>query len=236
MTTVDAETSRRHWDAQAATYDRAKTRNAAYYRSLARLVGEAVPGSHRGRVLEAGCGTGQILASLEPRAGIGIDVSEAMIRRARERHAGRPDLAFRVADAADAATGGPFDAVVCTDVLEHVADWRVVVDTLAAACGEGGILVLTTPSPLWAAPLWVLEKLHLKMPEGPHRYVARRAVAARLRQRGMQVLRVETHGVIPAGLMGLGPLVSRVAARLPGLSRCGVIQLVVATRSPGRSS
>ena len=70
MTAVDADSSREHWDAQAATYDKDKARNATYYRALKSLIEQAIPTSHRGRVLDVGCGTGQVLAALSPRQGM----------------------------------------------------------------------------------------------------------------------------------------------------------------------
>ena len=55
------------------------------------------------RVLEVGCGLGDLLAAVKPARGVGVDFSPAMIALARQRH---PELEFQVADAAEfAATG-----------------------------------------------------------------------------------------------------------------------------------
>ena len=43
------------------------------------------PGS---RVLELGCGIGDLLAALEPSYGVGVDFSERMVEQARGRHPG----------------------------------------------------------------------------------------------------------------------------------------------------
>ncbi|MHC5114464.1 MAG: class I SAM-dependent methyltransferase [Planctomycetota bacterium] len=231
MSHVDPATTRAHWDAMASGYDAAKARNDAYYVALKRLVAAHVPADHRGRVLEVGCGTGQILADLRPGEGVGIDASPRMIAVARERCADRPELSFRELDATAVASLGPFDAVVSSDLLEHVDAWPEVVTAMAGACRPGGVIVITTPSPAWTLPLWLLEKLRLKMPEGPHVFVPRRRVADRLAAEGCTVLTSETHQILPLRLAGIGPRVSAAAARLPVLRALGVIQLVTA-RAP----
>ena len=47
------------------------------------------------KVLEVGCGTGNLLAALKPRYGVGLDLSPEMIQIAAESH---PDLHFFVLD------------------------------------------------------------------------------------------------------------------------------------------
>src|SRR5205814_2006896 len=70
------------------------------------------------RVLELGCGTGDVLAALKPSFGVGVDFSKEMIAQARRSF---PDLTFLVGDIEDASfletLPGPFDAIVIVDTL-----------------------------------------------------------------------------------------------------------------------
>src|SRR5689334_4919844 len=52
------------------------------------------------RVLELGCGTGDLLAELKPSFGVGVDFSDAMIAEAKKAH---PDLTFVSGDIEDEA-------------------------------------------------------------------------------------------------------------------------------------
>jgi 2-polyprenyl-3-methyl-5-hydroxy-6-metoxy-1,4-benzoquinol methylase len=230
----DIAATRRHWDEQAATYDAAKRRNDAYYSTLKRCFSVAVPGESRGRVLDVGCGTGQILASLNPQQGVGIDLSERMIAAARVAYAGRPELRFDICPAADVRSRGhdTLDAVISADMLEHADEWRAAVTAMVEVCRPGGVIALSTPNPTWALPLWVLEKARLKMPEGPHRFVRARHVSAHLRNLGCVQASCRTHLLLPMHLRGAGPALNRIAARVPMLDRLGVIQIITARRPP----
>ncbi|MFZ0089847.1 MAG: class I SAM-dependent methyltransferase, partial [Solirubrobacteraceae bacterium] len=75
------------------------------------------------RVLDLGCGTGDLTADLA-RAGahvVGVDVAEGAVRRARARH---PELDVRRApiDCPLPFDDGSFDVVWSSEVIEHVAD------------------------------------------------------------------------------------------------------------------
>src|SRR3954466_3116186 len=70
------------------------------------------------RVLELGCGTGHLLAALNPSHGVGVDFSAGMIAQARNAH---PELTFLRGDIEDAAfvgsLPGPFDVVLIVDTV-----------------------------------------------------------------------------------------------------------------------
>jgi len=112
-----------------------------------------------------------------------------------------------------------------------VEDWRSVVTAMVRACRAGGVIAISTPNPRWAAPLWALERMKLKMPEGPHHFVPAGAIVSALRESGCRLRQSQTHLVLPANLAGLGGRVSKLAERLPLLRGLGVIQMIVAEKT-----
>ncbi len=93
-----------YWDSE---WRKRKPREYPFYAEIARLVsGE--------RVLDFGCGRGDLLARLGPLAH-GIDISEEAVRICRER-----GLSAEVGS----EPAGYWDAIVATEVLEHVDDDR----------------------------------------------------------------------------------------------------------------
>ncbi|MBM3841091.1 MAG: glycosyltransferase [Verrucomicrobia bacterium] len=87
-------------DRRAASRPRESARY--YHRLLQRYFAFLIPSG--ARVLEIGCGIGDLLAAVQPSQGVGVDFSPAMIELARQRH---PQLEFHVADAGDLSSLEP---------------------------------------------------------------------------------------------------------------------------------
>ena len=99
------------------------------------------------RVLDLGCGEGDLTAVLA-RAGartLGVDVAEAALARARRRH---PELSFeRVPiDGPLPLEDGAFDVVWASEVIEHVADTARWLSEVRRVLAPGGRLLVTTPN------------------------------------------------------------------------------------------
>lgn len=86
------------------------------------------------RVLEIGCATGELIAAVPVEKGgqrVGLDISAANVAAARARF---PSVEFHCGDFRGAGLHG-FDAVILSDVLEHVPDDAAFLRD-AAALGE----------------------------------------------------------------------------------------------------
>ena len=60
------------------------------------------------------------------------------------------DVVQDAAHLTDRFSENDWDIVISTELLEHVFDWRAVIQGLKAVCKEGGFLILTTRSPGFA--------------------------------------------------------------------------------------
>jgi trans-aconitate 2-methyltransferase len=125
------------WD--AGTYDRISGPQKAWAADvLARLEGIAPDA----RVLDVGCGTGQVteaLLALVPDGRVlAVDASEEMVARARERLGDRAEVSCQ--DALELDLGELVDAIVSTAALHWVTDHERLWTRLAGALRAGGVL------------------------------------------------------------------------------------------------
>ena len=75
------------------------------------------------RILDLGCGTGDLLKVLEPSYGVGIDLSKKMIEIAKKKH---PQLEFIHGDVEDSklisSIEGSFDYIILSDTIGYLDD------------------------------------------------------------------------------------------------------------------
>lgn len=118
----------------------------------------AVLRSHpRGRVLDLGCGTGQLghrLRRMGARV-VGCDFSAGMLRAARARDR---QVACVQADALHLPfAGAAFDAVVSTQAFHWFPDQPAALREIARVLRPGGVFVLTVVRPALTSLGWIME-------------------------------------------------------------------------------
>lgn len=109
------------------------------------LDGISAPNSN---VLDVGCGNGLISMSLG-KAGhnvLGIDISEKAIEKANKKN-DLPNVKFAVAGAEQLSeTEIKYDAVICSEVLEHLGEPSNLLKYIYKSMKDEGILIVTVPN------------------------------------------------------------------------------------------
>ena len=149
-----------HWDSVAIQADSWDGFGGYYHQRINEVYRFFVqPGS---RILEIGCGKGDLLAFLEPSFGVGVDFSKEMLSRARQRH---PSLHFVLSDAHEFKVRNiTFDYIVLSDLLNDLWDAQAVLENLHGCCHDRTRLILNSYSHLWEIPLTITKKLGLAKP------------------------------------------------------------------------
>jgi SAM-dependent methyltransferase len=229
-----AERQRRvaQYDRYAAERDRWRAKNRAYYGAIERLVRFVVP---RGAsVLEVGCGTGDLLAALEPKSGVGVDISPRLVEEARRKH---PHLDFVIADAetleAPELEGRTFDYVVLSDVVGSLCDVWSALRALRRLCNPKTRIVVTYYNFVWEPILKLGERFGQKMPIEQQNWLGMGDLANLLELNHFEVIRSGTAQLVPVDVPLLASAANRYLAQLPGLRHLALTQYFVCKLAAG---
>ena len=145
---------REYWDNVARSLDHSPRIRAYYRRRLIEIYQFLIPPGMR--VLELGCGEGDLLAAVRPARGVGIDLSPLMIERARGRH---PECEFLVGDASAPELEEQFDFIICSDLLNDVFDVQRVLEQAAKLSCHSTRLIVNNYSRVWEVPRKIAERV-----------------------------------------------------------------------------
>jgi SAM-dependent methyltransferase len=214
-------------DAQAPESDRWRRKNRYYYEEVERIVRFHVP---RGAsVLEIGCGTGDLLASLAPSRGVGIDISPKALEIARSKHAG---LTFLAGDAEDIPLLKPFDYVLLSDLIGYLDDVQRAFEQLNRVCSPRTRVILTYFNYLWEPVLRAGERLGIKRPQPDQNWLSLADLQNLLSLAGFQTVSMGYKVLLPIRVPLLSSLCNRVLANLPLLRKLSLVETIIARPAP----
>jgi SAM-dependent methyltransferase len=180
-----------------------------YRRRLQRVYQLLIPPG--ARVLELGCAHGDLLASLKPGYGCGIDFSPAMIEAARSRH---PALDFRVADIHELDLAGEtFDFIVLSDVVNDLWDVQAALTRIRSCCSPRTRVIFNFFSQLWEIPMSWAQRLRIATRTLPQNWLTTADLDNLLQLSGYERLRTWPEVVAPLPFPGAG-MANRVLAKI----------------------
>ena len=221
-----------HHDALA----RSRRARRYFYDTMTRVIQARIPAGQR--VLDVGCGSGQILATLRPSVGVGIDLSSRAVAAARQIP--DPRLRFLEGDGTDPAVlaeaGGPFDAIVLFNVVTHLTDVQRAFENLQPLCHDRTRILVYSYSRLWQPVLRLAEGLGLKLRQPAEAWLPPEELDQMLSLADFEVVRRERHVVCPVRVPLLSDLLNRYLGRLPLADAFSLMFGIVARPSPHRFS
>ena len=217
------------WDAVARNSSRSW--GGYYRRRLQQVYRLLIP--EGARVLEIGCARGDLLASLKPAYGCGVDFSPAMIESARSRH---PDLDFRVADVHDLSLEGEsFDFIVLSDVVNDLWDVQAALSRVRRCCVARTRIIFNYFSHLWAGPLAWAQALGIATPTLPQNWLTTEDLENLLQLSGYERLRSWPEVVAPLPFPGAG-IANRVLAKIAPFRWFAMTNYLVARPAPAEAT
>lgn len=219
------QTRMEHWDKVAQKRDHWNGMGSWYHNRLQEIYKFLVP--HNQRILEVGCGKGELLASLQPSHGVGVDFSDEMITRARQTY---PSLEFHHLDAHNlSALHGKFDIIIFSDTINDLWDVQRALEEVKRFCTPHTRLILNFYSHLWQTPLTIAQSLNLASPMLAQNWLTGPDVENLLRLAGFESIRHTNEILAP---LPLGGLANRFLVRLWGLNDLALSNFIIARPNP----
>lgn len=204
--------------------------NTCFYDQVARLLRFVVP--HGRRVLMLRSDTGDLLASLAPSHGVGVEISGKVLEVARARH---PHLEFVRAfpDLPEPPSVGtePFEFVVLSNINDTV-DVLQAFKNAHGHCLERGRLVIYTYNALWAPMVRMAEALGMKVGAIEANWLGEADLKNLLALSGFEWLKTYRAVLLPVYVPVIGWLLNRVVAKVPLLDRLCFVEVLVARPIP----
>ncbi len=196
-----------HWNTIAQKRDHWRGLGYWYHRRLTEIYKFLVNPNQR--ILEIGCGNGDLLAQLQPSRGTGIDFSPEMIERAKKKN---HQIEFHQLDAHDLSSlEGTFDVIIISDTVNDLWDVQRVLEQVKKFCTPHTRLIVNFYSHLWQLPLSLAQGLNLATPLQAQNWLTPEDITNMLHLAGFDTIRTTREVLWP---LPLGAIADRYLVRL----------------------
>ena len=216
-----------HFNNYAEERDRWIKKNPEYYRDDREYFKFLVqPGQ---RVLDLGCGNGDLLAELSPEYGVGIDFSNRFTEIAASRY---PHLKFLSGDIESEdflkTVHGKFDVVILSDTVGFLDDCSETFKKIHRYCTPDTRLIVAYYAWFWEPVFRIGEALGLKSPSVKMNWLSTEDTTAFLQLADFEPVKTEWRQICPKRLLGFGLLANRFLAPMPFIRKLCLRNYLVA--------
>jgi len=225
------EARRRQQDKTASVRERWIKGNRYFYDRIRKLLSFIVePGKS---VLEIRCLTGDLLSSLRPARGVGVEISKAMVDLAKERHV---DLEFVQCDPEDLELHEKFDYVIFNHVFDTVEVLKAL-EKIRQHCTPDTCLIVVNYNQIWQPVLELASKLGLRSRFVEPNWLSENDIRGFLKLSGFRPVHKHRLILFPKWIPAITWFLNEVVGRLPAIRRLCMMQVMVArpigqTRNP----
>jgi ubiquinone/menaquinone biosynthesis C-methylase UbiE len=216
-----------HWNKVASLGEGARNWGRAYHNRLFEIYRQFIPENQR--VIELGCGKGDLLAALKPACGIGIDFSPMMIKKAKKNH---PELAFLEANVLELKFEEKFDYVILSDLLNDLWDVQEVLNQTKQLCHAKTRILVNTYSRLWSPVFTLASGLGMSKPTLQQNWLTVEDIRNMLGLAGFEVIQTGREILFPLPIPGISEFCNRFLVKLWPFHYAALTNILVARQTP----
>lgn len=209
----------------ASSRDRWKQKSSYYHKQIEQFCKFIVPTSRR--VLEIGSATGDLLASLKPEYGIGIDIANKMTKIAKKKY---PHLKFITDDAQNLKLQEKFDYIILSDLIGNLEDIQKSMEELRKVSSEKTRIIFTYYNFLWEPLINFSEFVGFKMPQPDQNWLSRRDIENLLLLSELDIIKKGTLLLFPIYIPFISNLLNKFIAKIPIINNLCLVQYFITRR------
>ena len=218
---------KQHWDKVATSYYKHANLGNSYHQILKFFFKSVVPANKK--VLELGCGEGDLLAALNPSHGVGVDFSPMMIQNARKKHL---KLTFIEADIHDFELEGTFDYIIISDLLNDLWDVQKTLNNIKKYTSPETKLVFNFFSRVWELPLHIARKIKLVNPVLKQNWFSMMDVKNILNLTDYEVIKSGSEVLLPFKIPLISGILNRFLSKLWLFNLFNLTAILIARPKP----
>ncbi len=214
-----------HFDHIAMNDHRARNFQRSFHSQIQELLGSRIP--QGSSILEMGCGRGDLLASLKPSRGLGVDISGKMIDQAKNRYK-LDHLNFVQSNVFKANIEDTFDHIVLDYLLGYIDDIQACFESILESTHPRTRLHITSLNTPWRPVLRFGEAIGRVMKQPPSNWLSTQDLINLLEISGWEVVVSSSEQLLPFEIPIMTPLANRLLARLPLIRHFGITIFITA--------
>ncbi len=223
---MEEQDIKEYFDRMAPNRDKWKKKSRYYYSHLENFISFVVPENKR--VVEIGCGTGDLLFKLKPSYGLGIDISEKMIELARQKNTNSNQKIEFKAGAID-NIDGLFDYIILSDLIGYLPDIEEFFRKLSRITHPQSKLIITQYNQLWEPVLNFASKIGLRMPVSfTQNWINLEDINNFLRLTGFETVKSGKKILFPKNIPFVSKIINNYLINLWPLNKLALVNYVVA--------
>ncbi len=212
-----------YFDKIAPRRERWRKRNSYYYSYLESHISFIVPQDKK--VLEVGCGTGELLVKLKPKRGLGIDISKKMIELARTKNTDEK-IEFKAGEISD--IDETFDYIIISDLIGYLPDIEEFFRELGKMTHSSSRIIITQYSKLWEPILDFGSKVGLRMASTHQNWVSHTDIKNFLHLSDLETVKSSSKLLFPKYIPIISFFLNKFLVNMPFFNKLGLVNVVTA--------
>ena len=214
-----------YFDSVAPNRTKWEKRNWYYHKLLEKYYCFFI--SEDSSVLEIGCGTGELLNSIKPKYGLGVDFSPEMIAIAASRF---KNLSFEIQNAEEIDLKSTFEYIIISDLLCSLQDVQKMFKNLHSLVNSKTKIIISNYNYLWEPIIKLGERLGLKQKQPLTNWLSAKDIENLLYLEGFEIIKAEHKILFPKYIPLISTFFNSFLVNLPLIRKLYLINFIIARK------